>query len=501
MRKRSGLFQTVSDNWLGYSRGAVGVALLLLIVGGCGPTKNNQDDPRPNVLFIAVDDLNDWIQLLDSAAPIKTPNLKRLAERGTLFTKAYCASPACNPSRTAVLTGIMPSTSGVYGNKTDWRGALPQAVTIPEHFKAHGYHTVGAGKIFHHHLAGAFHDDDSFDAFQKMPDPPDHPMPSTKLNGLAWFGSPNSDWGVWPKEAASKHVDIRTVQYVTEELMKEHEAPFFLAAGIFRPHMPFFTPAEYFDMYPLEEVVMPEVVHDDWADLPSGAEKLLRKTKWFFQGITRADQERPGTWKEAVRAYQASATFADAQVGKILDALDQSRYHDNTIFVLWSDHGYHLGEKEHWEKFALWEKTTHVPLIISAPGITQPGTVCAEPVSLIDIYPTLIDLCGLRPNSQIEGASLLPNLENPGASRTRPAIMTYEKDNHAVRKGRWRYIRYADGTEELYDLRKDANEWTNLAKDASMRGVMDSLKHLLPTHNAPGFRDLKINKESDKQVK
>ncbi|MCK5173362.1 MAG: sulfatase [Planctomycetes bacterium] len=443
--------------------------------------KNNS---QPNVLFIALDDLNDWIKVLDPTAPIQTPNIERLANRGTLFTHAYCASAACNPSRTAIMTGLRPSTSGVYGNKTDWRKALPDTATIPQHFMAHGYRAEGAGKIFHHHNSGAFHDKASFDDFLMMPDPPDAPMPEKKLNGLPKYGSRNTDWGPWPANEAEA-IDTKTANYVIKSLQKKHKKPFFLAAGIFRPHMPFFAPQSYFDIYPPDDITMPTRIDSDLDDLPSGAKDLLEPKKWFFKELMEIEKKSPGTWKEAVRSYQASATFADAQVGRILDALDDSDYAGNTIIVLWSDHGYHLGEKEHWEKFALWEKTNHVPLIIAAPQVTRPGTRCKRPVSLIDIYPTLIELCGLDPKPELDGVSLAALLRDPKATWTRPALMTYMQGNHAVRNGRWRYIRYADGSEELYDHKNDPNEWHNVAGDPRNSKVIDRLKRSLPETEAP----------------
>ena len=450
---------------------------------------------QPNVLFIALDDLNDWIKLLSPSAPIQTPNIERLARRGTLFTRAYCASAACNPSRTSILTGLRPTTSGVYGNQSDWRRALPDAVTVPQHFKASGYRTEGAGKIFHHHYGGAFHDKASFDDFLMMPDPPDAPMPEKKLNGLAKYGSPNTDWGPWPADEA-KALDVRTANYVIKSLSRKHKRPFFLAAGIFRPHMPFFAPQRFFDFYPPDNVVMPNILEGDTDDLPSGARKLLSPKKWFFRDLMEIEAKSPGTWKEAVRSYQACATFADAQVGRILDALDNSPYADNTIIVLWSDHGYHLGEKEHWEKFALWEKTNHIPFIIVAPDITHlrrghPGTRCERPVSLVDIYPTLIELCGLEPKPELDGISLVPLLRDPDAKWERPALMTYQRGNHAVRDERWRYIRYADGTEELYDHSNDPNEWYNVAGNPKNAEVIRRLKRWLPKTEALPAPDLK----------
>lgn len=460
--------------------------LVVLGVAIAAPGSESYPGHRPNVLFIALDDLNDWIEVLDPSAPIRTPNIERLAKRGMLFTCAYCASAACNPSRTAILTGLRPTTSGVYGNKTDWRRALPNAVTVPQHFRSHGYRAMGAGKIFHHHYGGAFHDKASFDDFLMMPDPPDAPMPEKKLNGLAGYGSRNTDWGVWPADEADA-IDVRTVDYVVESLARNHDKPFFLAAGIFRPHMPFFAPRRFFDLYPRDAVTMPKILESDLDDLPSAAEALLSSKKWFFRDMIKIERESPGTWKEAVRSYQACATFADAQVGRILDALDRSSYADDTTVVLWSDHGYHLGEKEHWEKFALWEKTNHVPLIIVAPGITRAGSRCQQPVSLADLYPTLIDLCGLQAKPELDGVSLVPLLRNPEAAWDRPALMTYQRGNHAVRDQRWRYIRYADGTAELYDHQNDPNEWHNLAQDPANLGIIARLKRCLPkTEALPG---------------
>jgi len=332
---------------------------------------------QPNVLFIALDDLNDWTQVLDAEAPIRTPNIDRLAKRGVLFTRAYCASAACNPSRTAILTGLRPTTSGVYGNKTDWRKALPDAVTLPQHFMAHGYRAEGAGKIFHHHYGGAFHDKASFDDFLMMPDPPDAPMPKKKLNGLVKYGSRNTDWGPWPTNEVDA-IDVRTTNYVIRSLKKKHDKPFFLAAGIFRPHMPF---------------------------------------------------------------------------------------------------------------------------IIVDPGITHPGTRCERPVSLIDIYPTLIDLCGLDQKPELDGLSLVPLLRNPNAKWARPAVMTYMRGNHAVRDQRWRYIRYADGTEELYDHQKDPGEWYNVAANPDNTRVINRLKQWLPTAEASPAPDMKKSRISTKEKK
>jgi len=467
------------------------VAIALAAQPPSAPGAESPDEARPNVLFIAVDDLNDWITLLDPKAPIRTPNLTRLAERGVVFTRAYCASAACNPSRVALLTGKRPSTTGVYGNKADWRGAMPDAVTLMQHFMAHGYRVEGAGKVFHHHWGGAFHDPKSFHRFQMMPDPPDAPMPTAKLNGLAWYGSPNTDWGTWPGDEA-EHVDVRTVDFCVARLHepRDNGQPLFLAAGIFRPHMPFFAPERYFAEYPTDEVVMPKTKDDDLDDIPSGGQRLLAAKKWFFEGMMKAERESPGTWREAVRGYQACATFADAQIGRLLDALDAGPSRDNTIVVLWSDHGYHLGEKRHWEKFALWEKTTHVPYVIVAPGVAKAGGRCDRPVDLTSVYPTLIELCRLAPRHDLDGESLVPLLRDPQAEWEPPAVMTYRRGNHAVRTARWRYIRYADGTEELYDHDADPHEWNNLADDPEHASVVRDHRRWLPSIDAEPVPDL-----------
>jgi len=483
--------KSLPARWLHPGPGGLLLGVLALVglfgLGGLAGAKS-----RPNVLLVVVDDLNDWITVLDEKAPIRTPNLERLAQRGVTFTRAYCASPACNPSRAAVFTGRRPSTTGVYSNQADWRGAQPGAVTLMQHFMRQGYRVEGAGKIFHHQWGGAFHDKASFHDFQPMPDPPDAPMPGSKLNGLAWYGSANTDWGPRPGDQ-SETVDARTVDYCVARL-KEKPAegpPWFLAAGIFRPHMPFFAPKRYFDAYPRADVVMPLVKTDDRADLPAGATALLAPTNWFFEGMMRAESERPGTWGDAVRAYQACATFADAQIGRLLDALDASPHRGNTIVMLWSDNAYHLGEKQHWEKFALWEKTTHVPYIIVAPGLARAGARCQRPVDLMSVYPTLVELCSLPTRADLDGVSVAPLLADPEASWDRPALMTYLRGNHAVRTARWRYIRYADGTEELYDDQADPNEWTNLAGNPDFRDVLEQHRSWLPKTDAKPVRSLK----------
>ncbi|MDB4798440.1 sulfatase [Verrucomicrobia bacterium] len=441
---------------------------------------------RPDVLMIIIDDLNDWISLLDADAPIKTPNLQRLADRGMLFSRAYCVSPACNPSRVATLTGLRPSTSGVYGNRSDWRQALPDRPTIMQRFQRAGYRVDGAGKVFHHHMNGAFHDEASFDAFQPM-----RPQmyPKQKLNRAPDYGSRNTDWGAWPPDEGDS-IDVQTTDYCIQALdRRSTEQPLFLVCGIFKPHSPFFAPAAYHRSNEL--VLLPQRQEDDWHDLPSGALALMKGKKWFWNGMMEVDRAIPGSYSNFIRSYAACASFADAQIGRLLDALDASPRGEKTIVVLWSDHGFHLGEKDHIEKFALWEKSNHVPFIVVAPDVTAPGTRCDVPVDLSVIYPTLLELGGLESDDSCDGVSISSLLRGESEEASAMALMTYLRGNHAVRSERWRYIRYADGSEELYDHHSDPSEWKNLASDSKLSDVLAAHRDRIPKSEASPVGDLR----------
>ncbi len=474
---------------------------LLTCLSTCTSTA---DRPVPNVLFIAIDDMNDWTTLFDPSNPIRVPNLEKLANRGTFFTQAYCNAPACNPSRASVLSGVRPSTSGVYGNASDWKTALKDVDLLPAHFRKNGYRTYCAGKIFHHHGSG-FVDYTVFDEYLPFPAdrPPDSPMPEGNLNGVQyWYDeegnkagkiSPNFDWGVWPKEP-DNHIDNQTVKWAIDRMEDESEAAFFMAVGIFRPHMPFFVPQSFLNIYPLDELQLPVVNPNDFEDLPQGAVDFIKKPRYKWMSTFRHEEKRDSLiFEEAVRAYQASATFADHQVGRLLEALDRSGHRDNTIVVLWSDHGYHLGEKDHWEKFVLYEKATHIPLIIAGPNLPG-GQRISSPVSLIDLYPTLTDFCGLPRPNHLEGSSLLPFLGEPITSTSQPVLTTYGERNHAIRSDEYRYIRLADGSEELYHTAIDKHEWTNLAGEQEYQLIIDSLRKWLPAENASPVPN--INRQS-----
>jgi len=454
---------------------SLAVAAVALAASSLAAERASAQAPKqgdvPNILFLAVDDLNDWTGAYGGHPDVKTPNIDRLAARGLMFRRAYCAAPACNPSRAALMSGIRPSTSGVYLNAQPWRPAMPDAVTLPQHFMAHGYHAVGGGKIYH----GAFPDDASWDFyFKKAGDPRPTPEvlrdPHSRAGGIV-FGVLDV-----PDEQMD---DYKVASWASGYLKESHDRPFFLACGIYRPHMPWQVPRKYYDMYPPDKITIPDVPDDDLDDIPEAGRRMARP-----EG-DHANILKTENWPYAVQAYLASITFADAQIGRVLDALDSSAYSENTIIILWGDHGWHLGEKHHWRKFALWEEATNAPLIIDAPGVTKPGTVCTHAVDFMNIYPTLADLCGLPIGDHLEGVTMRPLLMDPNAPWDRPALTTHGRENHAVRSDRWRYIRYADGSEELYDHDSDPMEWNNLAGKSEYDDVKRELAKGLPKVNAP----------------
>ena len=433
--------------------------------------------PKQNVLMIAIDDLNDWVGCLGGNPQVKTPNIDRLAARGMLFTNAHCAAPVCNPSRAAIMTGIRPSTSGVYENQQPMRKAplLENAVTLTQHFRANGYRVIGGGKIFH----GGYPDPASWDEYfpsqqkNKPADPNPSKLPANGIPNKAHF-----DWG--PVDAPDSEMgDMKVVSWAAGELSKPQEKPLFLACGIFRPHLPWYVPKKYFDMYPLEKIELPSVKEDDLDDVPPEGKRLA------LRGGDHKVVKQHDQWKQAVQGYLASISFADAAVGKVLDALDAGPLAKNTTVILWSDHGWHLGEKLHWRKFALWEEATRNVFIVSSPGLTKSGMKCARTVDMTSIYPTLSEICGLTtPPKNLDGVSIMPLLKNPSAKWDRPALTTYERGNHAIRSERWRYIRYHDGTEELYDHTTDPMEWTNLASKPETAKVRAELARWLPKIDA-----------------
>ncbi len=446
----------------------------LLAGRALAPVARQTPAGRPNVLFLAIDDMNDWIGCLGGHPDTRTPNLDALAARGVLFTNAHCAAPLCNPSRAALMTGLRPSTTGVYDNNQPFREAAPDAVTLAQHFIAHDYRVIGGGKIFH----GGFPDPPSWQAYfpsMTKTQPPDPMPPNRPLNGIP--NTAHFDWG--PVDVPDEQMgDWQVADWARGELGKPQEKPFFLGCGLFRPHLPWYVPRKYFDMFPEDSVTLPNVKADDLDDVPPIGVKFAKPNGDHRKVI------ESGNWRRAVQGYLASIAFSDACVGRVTEALDQSPHRDNTIIVLWSDHGWHLGEKLHWRKFALWEEATRNVFLVVAPGVTSPNGRCLRPVSLMDVYPTLIDLCGLTPREALEGQTVMPLLRDPNAGREEPAVTTYLQNNHSVRSERWRYIRYSDGTEELYDHAADELEWTNLANDPQYTDVKAEHARWLPKVNA-----------------
>jgi len=423
---------------------------------------------RPNVLFIAIDDLRDWVTCFGRNPQSITPNFDRLAAKGTTFVRAYCAAPVCNPSRTALLSGLRPSSTGVYENENDWRTVLPPDVMLTAAFRRAGYFVCGAGKI-HHEAFRRLSDWDEY-----FPTPGGDPAPAA-----------HADTGVGtirfaPLDCRDDALDDwRIVDYGIEQLGRRHDRPLFLAVGLHKPHMPWYVPRAYYDRFPLEEIVLPPFLADDLDDVPEAGREMAGAEGHHARML------ESGRWPEAVRGYLAAIAYMDMNLGRLLDALERSPDRDRTIVCLWSDHGWHLGEKSHWRKFALWEEATRSPLVWIVPGLTRPGGVCTRPIDFMTIYPTLMDVCGLPTPSHVQGTSIRHLLADPEAEWTEPAIMTHRFRNHAVRTTDWRYIRYANGDEELYDERKDPNEWTNLACDPQHAAVKATLAALLPRDDHP----------------
>jgi len=444
------------------------VSLVALIAGLAAPFAPAAEPSRPNVLFIAVDDLNHWVGYLHRNPQTITPNLDRLAARGVRFTRSYCAAPVCNPSRTAIMSGMRPSTTGVYQNNDDWRPVISQDLPLTTTFRKAGYYVAGAGKIYHEAYTRRAEWDDYLES--KGLDPNPSPSGDKGVDGIRFA----------PLDCEDDDLrEGKIIGYGIEQLGKKHDKPFFLAIGLHKPHMPWNVPRKYYDMHPLDEIVLPKAMENDLADIPAAGVAMAKP-----DGDHRKIVES-GRWKEAVQGYLAAITYADTMIGRLIDALDKSEHADNTIVVLWGDHGWHLGEKEHWRKFALWEEATRAPLIWIVPGVTKPNSVCERTVDFMSIYPTLTDLCGIEKPKHVESKSIRVLLADPKSEWTTPALTTHEYNNHGIRSEGWRYIRYADGGEELYDETADPYEWTNLAGDKQHAERISELAKYLPTTNAP----------------
>lgn len=449
-------------------------ATTALAVGG-GQSCSTQNRNQPNIILIAIDDLNDWIGCMGGHAQAKTPNIDRLAKDGMLFTNAHCQSPVCNPSRLSMMLSLYPSSTGLYFLNPDREASIvaKENSLLPDRFQNEGYYVTAAGKLFHGYKQNKKYFPNYAGSFGSV-----GPIPEYKLTNFP--GHRLWDWGP-TSENDEEMPDHKIAEWAKKQLTKKYDSPFFLGVGFYRPHVPLYAPKKWFDLYPLDSLELPLMLQQDMEDLSEYAINLTRlkhvtpKHDWVKDN---------NEWKPLVQSYLACVSFVDNQVGMLLDALEESDYKKNTFIVLYSDHGFHLGEKERWGKRSLWEESTRVPMIVAGPGIDN-GMKCNKPVQLLDIYPTLIDLAGLTSDSKLEGHSLVPLLTNPSAYWPYMARTSFGRGNISIRSERYRYIRYNDGSEEFYDHLDDPYEWKNLIEDRSMHQLIAAHRALLPKINHP----------------
>ena len=433
-----------------------------------------------NVLFIAVDDMN--VDLGSYGHPlVKSPNIDRLASMGTRFDRAYSQLPHCGPSRASVMTGLRPQTTRHFVNKIYIRETLPEVVTLPQMYRNAGYFAARVGKIYHYGNPGdigtdSYDDPDSWDyTFNprgRDKDEEDQLIDYTPQRGIGsslnWMMAGGTD------EEQTDGIGATEVIRLLEE---QKDSPFFIAAGFYRPHCPYIAPKKYFDLYPLESITLPDEPMDDMEDIP-------RAAQWTYPpnwDVTPEDR------RHTIRAYYATISFVDAQIGRILDTLDRLDLWENTLVVFWSDHGYLLSQHGQWKKQSLFEPSARVPMIVVSPDQTRRGTTVESPVELVDLYPTIANITGHTPPENLEGASLLPLVENPAQEWGRPAFTqvwrrTYP--GYSVRTARWRYNEWDRGEQgrELYDYENDPFEYNNLADDPDYAEIQQEMKALMDAH-------------------
>lgn len=464
---------------------------------------------HPNVIMVATDDLNTWINPL-GYTQARTPNLDRLAAMGVSFTNAHAPAAYCAPSRSAIWSGLHASSTGCYNDELYFYDR-PELVSMQTAFEQAGYQTFGAGKLYHNR-AGSF-DPRGWDAYfsrsQEIRDwcfemgyrGSDVPFPDPRPYS-PYYNDPRShyylepgevpdwggflEWGPIAKQEAELIPDAIRTNWVCELLEQEHTDPFFIGLGLYSPHFPNYAPQQFFDMDDRDSIEVPELYAEDLDDLPDHI-----RTRMTNRLIKQQTLEELDAVEDAVLAYLACVSFADAMLGRVLDALEVSAYKDNTVVIFWSDQGYHHGEKGQWGKHTLWQETSHVPFIIAGNGLPENKQV-ESTVSLIDIYPTLIDLCNLSTQHPMDGVSLVPVLTHPDSATDRNVLISYmERGGYALINKDWRYIKYHDGSEELYDLNNDPNEWYNLASKPDYRSIMDEMKQSAPAefHEAATARN------------
>lgn len=426
-------------------------------------------DKLPNILLILVDSLNDWVSVLGGHPNGSTPNIDKLAQGGVLFTNAHTVGTNSKASRTSLFTGIHPINSGIYRNSGDYRAVYPQLTTLPQYFMRLRYRVVGSGRLFH---------TPDFYSWQSEPYVPfDNSLIDHQLAGLD-FG-PNFDWGALDVLETQMH-DFKVAHWASNTIQNTPD-PFFLGVGLSSTRAPWYLPREKYERFSPSSVILPKEVS---AVIPPEAQQLI-DNNFRHAAVIENNQ-----WGNAVAAYLASMTFVDEMVGQILTALDESEHANNTIIILTSPHGIHLGDKSYWLYDTLWEQLTHVPLIISIPDENDrkerlnAGQVCDSAVSLLDIYPTLMDLWGLEPLHELDGRSLVPLLQSPDIDWDYPVLTARSEQQFAIRSNRWRYIRYQNGGEELYEYIGDPDELINIANNPARNIVKTELSQYLPENPA-----------------
>ena len=464
------------------------ILVVLTVIFSCKNERKKDlkvSQSKPNVLFIAVDDLNTWISPIDNFLGVKTPNFDRLAKMGVTFTNAHVQAPLCGPSRASLMTGLRPSTTGIYGMTPDDQirregNPVTKDITfLPEYFKQNGYHTMGIGKLFHIHAPDRVFNESGGRVKGFGPYPEKRFVWDGFGKGIrGMHGRTSTDWGAFP-DKDSLMPDHQSVNWVTERLYRDYDKPFFLGLGFLRVHVPLYVPQKWFDLHPLENIQTPPYQSDDLDDIPPVGMKIndlpmMPSTEWA---------KETGEWKKIVQAYLACMSYVDHELGRVLDALENSKYADNTVIVLWSDHGYRLGEKGTFAKHALWETATKAPLMFAGPNLPK-GKKINAPVEMLSIYPTLLELSGLPAYQRNEGYSLVDMMQQDKGFAEAKAITTFGMNNHAIKMDKYRYIQYEDGKEEFYDHRLDPNEWNNEAGNPKYKAQIEKMKGLLPKVNS-----------------
>lgn len=444
------------------------------------------DQKRPDIVFIIVDDLNDWLGCMGGHPDAKSPNIDALAASGMLFTQAYCNSPQCRPSRTSLNHGVYPFKTGTYFNARYPKETPIKTLTMQQYFMKHGYRVASGGKVFHG--TPGKHGD----ALLPRPRDPKPPKGEDNFNAMR---APNDGYAL--NVSDEQMGDYKVASWAIDQWNTVTDKPLFMSVGFFRPHRPLQVPKPWFEHFPLDSIQRPAEPDgiDDWDDMPEFARRLARTHahkplhKSPLSKELLSDHEyivAHDQWDATIRAYQSSIAFVDAQIGRFVDSLKNNPRGRQTYVMLVSDHGWHLGEKKHWCKGAIWEQTTHIPFIVRGPGV-EPGSKCTQPVSLIDVYPSLVSFADLPRPDWLDGTSVKLQLAKPLTPRP-AAISSYGEGNTSIRTERWRYIRYEDGSEELYDHSVDPDEWTNLAGDPKHESTKQKLAQMIPANQHPGLK-------------